>query len=40
VLAAPFYRLNARLRSRAFAGHDGAAGAADEVEALVMRAVA
>lgn len=40
VLGTAFYRLNARLRSRAFAGHDGAAGAAGEVEALVMRAAA
>ena len=35
VLATPFHRLNAQLRSRAFAGHDGAGAAADEVEALL-----
>jgi UDP:flavonoid glycosyltransferase YjiC (YdhE family) len=36
VLATPYFRLNARLRSHAFAGHDGAAGAADQVAGLAL----
>jgi len=41
VLATPFYRDQARQRSAVLAGIDGAANAADEVEALIpMRATA
>ena len=40
VLATPYFRRNARLRSHAFAGHYGAECAADEVEALLLRAAA
>ncbi len=36
VLDTSYFRLNARLRSHAFAGHDGAERAADAVEGLVL----
>lgn len=38
VLATPYFRQNAQLRSHAFAGPYGAERAADEVEALLLRA--
>jgi UDP:flavonoid glycosyltransferase YjiC (YdhE family) len=40
VLSEPYYQKNARLRSQAFTGHNGAERAADEVEGLLVRASA